>query len=35
MTITPNEIAAMQAALEEVEGKVVTFGLGLGYFAHT
>jgi hypothetical protein len=34
MTITPNEIATMQPALEEVEGKVVTFGLGLGYFAY-
>lgn len=34
MTITPNEIATMQSALEEVEGKVVTFGLGLGYFAY-
>jgi hypothetical protein len=34
MTITPNEIATMQPALEEVVGKVVTFGLGLGYFAY-
>ena len=34
MTITPNEIATMQPALEKVEGKVITFGLGLGYFTY-
>ncbi|MDF2821849.1 MAG: hypothetical protein K0R15_2296 [Clostridiales bacterium] len=34
MTITPNEIETMQPVVEEVEGKVITFGLGLGYFAY-
>lgn len=34
MTITPNEIETMQPVVEAVEGKVITFGLGLGYFAY-
>lgn len=33
MTITPNEMETMQPVIDEVSGKVVTFGLGLGYFA--
>ena len=33
MSITPNEIETMQKAIETVTGKVITFGLGLGYFA--
>jgi len=34
MAIKPNEIETMQPAIDIVEGKVVTFGLGLGYFAY-
>lgn len=34
MTVTPNEIASMEAVLAEAKGNVVTFGLGLGYFAY-
>ncbi len=34
MTITPNEIETMQPVVDEVEGSVITFGLGLGYFAY-
>ena len=34
MLITPNEINTMQPIVDEVCGKVVTFGLGLGYFAY-
>lgn len=34
MLITPNEIETMRPALEEVSGSVITFGLGLGYFAY-
>ena len=34
MTITPNEIETMKQPLEIVKGNVVTFGLGLGYFAY-
>lgn len=34
MAIKPNEIETMQPAVDAVEGKVVTFGLGLGYFSY-
>lgn len=33
MTVTPNEIATMRAPIAAARGRVVTFGLGLGYFA--
>ncbi len=33
MTITPNEIATMRAAIDAAKGDVVAMGLGLGYFA--
>ena len=34
MLITPNEINTMQPVIDAVNGDVVTFGLGLGYFAY-
>lgn len=34
MSITPNEINTMRQAIGEVRGNVLTFGLGLGYFAY-
>ncbi len=34
MSITPNEIITMQKSVEEARGKVLTFGLGLGYYAY-
>jgi len=34
MAIKPNEIETMQPVIDNVEGQVVTFGLGLGYFAY-
>ena len=34
MCITPNEINTMKHAIQEAHGNVVTFGLGLGYFAY-
>lgn len=34
MTITPNEIETMQGAVDRAFGHVLTFGLGLGYFAY-
>ncbi|HNW76149.1 MAG TPA: hypothetical protein PKJ28_04615 [Bacteroidales bacterium] len=34
MAIKPNEIETMQPVLDVIEGRVVTFGLGLGYFAY-
>lgn len=34
MMITPNEINTMQPVIDCVSGNVVTFGLGLGYFAY-
>lgn len=34
MTITPNEIETMQEAVEKAFGNVLTFGLGLGYYAY-
>ena len=33
MTVTPNEINTMRASLEQTRGRVVTYGLGLGYYA--
>ena len=33
MTVTPNEIETMREPIEASHGRVVTFGLGLGYFA--
>ena len=32
MAVKPSEIATMKPALDIISGKVVTFGLGLGYF---
>lgn len=34
MSITPNEIETMKEAVERGFGKVLTFGLGLGYYAY-
>lgn len=34
MTVTPNEIETMREAVESAHGRVLTFGLGLGYFAY-
>lgn len=34
MSITPNEIITMQKSVEEAHGRVLTFGLGLGYYAY-
>ena len=34
MTVTPNEINTMAPVIAEAEGDVLTFGLGLGYFAY-
>lgn len=34
MTITPNEINTMKEPIENACGKVLTFGLGLGYFGY-
>ena len=33
MTVTPNEINTIQPAVQESCGKVLTYGLGLGYYA--
>ena len=33
MSITPHEINTMEKAIEKAHGKVITFGLGLGYYA--
>lgn len=33
MTVTPNEVETMRAPIKECHGKVLTLGLGLGYFA--
>lgn len=33
MTITPNEINTIQPCVRQSHGKVLTFGLGLGYYA--
>jgi hypothetical protein len=34
MLITPNEINTMQVPIENANGNVLTYGLGLGYFAY-
>jgi len=34
MSVTPNEINTMKEPIENANGKVLTFGLGLGYFAY-
>ena len=34
MSIKPSEIASSQAAIDAAAGRVLTFGLGLGYFAY-
>ena len=34
MTVTPNEINTMKEPIKRAHGRVVTFGLGLGYFAY-
>lgn len=34
MAIKPNEIETMQQAIDQVSGEVITFGLGLGYYAY-
>lgn len=33
MTVTPNEINTIQPAVAQSKGKVLTYGLGLGYYA--
>ena len=34
MTVTPNEINTMKEPIKKARGNIVTFGLGLGYFAY-
>lgn len=34
MSITPNEIETMSKSLEEIKGKVIVCGLGLGYYPY-
>ena len=34
MCITPNEINTMKDAIKKAKGNVITFGLGLGYYAY-
>ena len=34
MLITPNEINTMRAPIERAHGNILTYGLGLGYFAY-
>ena len=34
MSITPHEINTMKASIKEAKGKVVVFGLGLGYYPY-
>jgi hypothetical protein len=34
MTVTPNEVETMKEAVEGASGNVLTFGLGLGYYAY-
>ena len=34
MLITPNEIETMKSSIDEANGKVLTYGLGLGYYAY-
>lgn len=34
MMVSPNEVETSKIAIEEANGKVITFGLGLGYYAY-
>ncbi len=34
MAIKPNEIETMQPVIDVIEGRIITFGLGLGYFTY-
>lgn len=34
MTVTPNEIFTIERSVRDAQGKVLTLGLGLGYFAY-
>ena len=34
MSVTPNEVNTIRPAVQQAHGTVVTFGLGLGYFAY-
>ncbi len=34
MLVTPNEVHTMKADIEKAHGKVLTYGLGLGYFVY-
>ena len=34
MTVTPNEIETMKSPIEKAHGKVLTLGLGLGYYQY-
>ncbi|WP_036689278.1 hypothetical protein [Paucisalibacillus globulus] len=34
MTVTPNEVETMKEPIERASGNVLTYGLGLGYFAY-
>lgn len=34
MTVTPNEINTIQPAVQQTRGKVLTYGLGLGYYTY-
>lgn len=34
MSLVPHEIKTMEKAIEESEGEVLTYGLGMGYFAY-
>jgi hypothetical protein len=34
MSVTPHEINTMKSQIAEAHGKVITFGLGLGYYAY-
>lgn len=33
MTVTPNEINTIRPSVEQSRGKVLAYGLGLGYYA--
>ena len=34
MSVTPNEINTMKEPIKRANGRIITFGLGLGYFAY-
>ena len=34
MSVTPNEVETMRKDIKDAKGRVLTFGLGLGYFAY-